>query len=103
MNFSNFSEKGNEFSVFSNNIEILNLYKPLLTCDLTSNFPLTKLNELIGSDFIQLQAGDGSIDVTYKGPIEKNNNTNSFVNGIVSFKNGNVLYARRNVELKNVN
>ena len=103
INISNFSATWNGFPVSSNNIEILNLYKPLLTCDLTSNFRLTKLNELIGSNFIQLQAGDGSIDITYKGPIEKNNNTNSFVNGIVSFKNGNVLYTPRNVQLKNVN
>lgn len=103
INISNFSASWNGFPVSSNNIEILNLYKPLLTCDLTSNFPLSKLNELTGSNFIQLQSGNGSIDLTYKGPIEKNNNTNSFVNGIVSFKNGNVLYTPRNVELKNVN
>ena len=103
INISNFSATWNGFPVSSNNIEILNLYKPLLTCDLTSNFALSKLNELIGSNFIQLQSGDGSIDVTYKGPIEKNNNTNSFVNGVVSFKNGNILYTPRNVELKNVN
>ena len=103
INISNFSATWNDFPVSSNNIEILNLYKPLLTCDLTSNFSLIKLNELITSNSIQLQAGNGSIDVTYKGPLQKNNNTNSFVNGIVSFKNGNVLYTPRNVELKNVN
>lgn len=103
INISNFSALWNDFEVSSNNIEILNLYKPLLTCDLTSNFSLPKLNELIVSNSIQLQSGNGSINVTYKGPLEKNNNANSFVNGIVSFKNGNVLYAPRNVELKNVN
>lgn len=103
INFSNFSASWNGLPVSSNNIEILNLYKPLLTCDFTSNFPLRKLNELTGSNFIQLQSGNGSIDLTYKGPIEKNNNTNSFVNGVVSFKNGNILYTPRNVELKNVN
>jgi AsmA-like C-terminal region/Protein of unknown function len=100
---SNFSATWNEFPVSSNHIEILNLYQPILTCDLNSSFPLIKLNELIGSKYIQLQSGSGLIDVTYNGPIEKNNNTNSFVNGKVSFKNGNVLYTPRNVELKNVN
>lgn len=103
INISSFSATWNGFPVSSNNIEILNLYHPLLNCDLSSNFPLIKLNELIGSSSIQLQSGVGAIDITYKGPIEKNNSTNSFVNGIVSFKNGNVLYAPRNVELKNVN
>lgn len=100
---SNFSASWNGLPVSSGKIEILNLFKPLMTCDLTSNFPLTKLNDIIGSNSIQLQSGDGSINVTYKGPIERNNNTNSFVNGVVSFKNGNVLYTPRNVELKNVN
>ena len=84
-------------------LKSLNLYQPALTCDLTSNFPLTTLNDIIGSNALQLQSGDGSINLTYKGPLEKNNNTNSFINGVVSFKNGTILYAPRNVELKNVN
>ena len=100
---SNFTAMWNEFPVSSSHIEILNLSQPVVTCDLTSAFPLTKLNELIGSNYIQLQAGDGLIDVTYKGPLERNNNTNSFVNGKVSFKQGNVLYTPRNVTLKNIN
>jgi hypothetical protein len=86
----------------SNNIEILDLIKPILTCDLVSKFPLTKLNEVLGSNFLQLQSGDGSVNLTYKGPIERNNNTNSLINGTVSFKNGTVLYAPRNVAMKNV-
>ncbi len=89
--------------VSSANIEILNLYQPLLTCDLTSNFSLPALNEVIGSNTLQLESGEGTINLTYKGPVEKNNNTNSLVNGIVSFKNGTVLYEPRGVELKDVN
>jgi len=100
---SNFSASWHGLPVTSKNIEILNLYQPLLTCDLQSDLPLTKLNALIGSNVIQLKSGDGSINLTYKGPIFKNNNTNSFVNGVVSFKNGTVFYAPRDVELKNVN
>ncbi|MEP6926100.1 MAG: AsmA-like C-terminal region-containing protein, partial [Ginsengibacter sp.] len=100
---NNFSASWNGLPVSSNNIDILNLYQPLMTCDLTSNFPLADLNDMIGSNALQLQSGEGSISLTYKGPIEKNNNTNSFVNGVVSFKNGNILYEPRNVELKNVN
>ena len=100
---SNFSASWNGLPVSSGNIEILNLYEPLLICDLTSNFPLPTLNDIIESNVLQLQSGEGSINLTYKGPFEKNNNTNSFVNGIVLFKNGTVLYEPRNVELKNVN
>jgi hypothetical protein len=81
----------------------MNLYQPLLTCDLKSNFPLTTLNDIIGSNSILLKGGEGAVNITYKGPLEKNNNTNSFVNGVISFKNGIVEYAPREIELKNVN
>lgn len=103
INISNFSGNWNGLPVTSANIEILDLYQPTLTCDLQSAFPLTKLNELLGSSSIQLQSGDGAINLTYKGPLVRNNNANSFINGIVSFKNGSILYAPRDVELKNVN
>lgn len=100
---NNFSAEWNGLPVSSTNIEILNLYQPLLSCDLASEFPLKDLNDIIGSTSILLESGHGSISLTYKGPIEKNNNTNSFLNGVVSFKDGNVLYEPRGVELKNVN
>ena len=102
INISKFSAEWHEMPLSSGNIEIMNLYDPLMTCDLSSDFPLIKLNNLIQSDALQLRSGDGSINITYKGPIEKNSNTNSFINGMVSFKTGNVLYVPRNVEMKNV-
>ena len=100
---NNFTATWNGLPFFSANIDILNLYQPVMTCDLTSTFSLTTLNDIIGSNVLQLESGDGAMNVNYKGPLEKNNNTNSSLNGVVSFKNGTVLYAARNVELKNVN
>ncbi|MBC7886282.1 MAG: hypothetical protein H7Z13_00220 [Ferruginibacter sp.] len=99
----NFSADWRGITLASGKIEILNLIQPVLTADLAAAFPLTKLNDVIGSTVLQLQSGDGSVNLTYKGPIEKNNNTNSLINGTVSFKNGNVLYSPRNVAMKNVN
>jgi AsmA-like C-terminal region/Protein of unknown function len=99
---NNFSATWNGFPVSSGNIEILNLFKPIMTCDLASSFPLEKVNDLLGSNAIQLQSGEGTIDITYKGPIEKNTSTNSFINGELSFKDGTILYAPRDVEMKNV-
>ena len=100
---TDFSATWNDLPVNSDKIEIMNLLQPVLTCDLRSHFALTKLNDIIGSNSIQLRSGDGTANITYKGPVEKNNNTNSFVNGVISFKNGTVLYRPRDVELKNVN
>ncbi len=92
-----------DLPVSSNSIEILNLFQPILTCDLRSAFPLTKLNEIVGSSSIVMDSGEGSIDVNYQGPIIRNNNTNSFLNGSIGFINGTIDYVPRNVKLQNVN
>lgn len=84
-------------------IEILDLKTPQLTADLSANFELSKLNELAGSGAIQFRSGMGSVQLKYQGPMQRNNNTNSFLDGTMSFKNGNILYAPRGVEMKNVN
>ena len=99
---NNFSADWRGLPLVSKNFQILDLVYPTLTCDLLSEFPLTKLNDVMGSNFLQLQSGDGAVNLTYKGPIERNNNTNSLVNGTVSFKNGTIHYAPRNVAMKNV-
>ncbi|MEJ7589062.1 MAG: AsmA-like C-terminal region-containing protein, partial [Ferruginibacter sp.] len=102
INISNFLAEWRGLPIKSGNIEILNLLAPILTTDLAADFALTKLNEVIGSSFLQLQSGNGSVNITYKGPIVRNNNTNSLINGSVSFKEGSLLYAPRDVEMKNV-
>jgi hypothetical protein len=89
--------------VRSEKITILNLYQPMLTCDLIADFPLTKLNELIGSKTLYLSQGEGSVQLNYVGPLVKNNNTNSFLDGTISFKDAVVEYVPRKVEMKKVN
>jgi hypothetical protein len=100
---SNLSATWNGLPISSDKIDILNLEKPILTCDLTSTFPLSRLNSIMGSNSLQLESGNGSINLTFNGPLEKNINANSFINGVVSFKNGNILYVPKNLAFKNVN
>ena len=99
---SKFTATWQGLPVSSSKIDILDLKTPLLNCDLQSSFPLATLNDLLGSNTLQLQSGDCAVNLTYKGPIEKNDNTNSFVNGNLTFRNGLILYSKRNLELKNV-
>ncbi|MES2431436.1 MAG: AsmA-like C-terminal region-containing protein [Bacteroidota bacterium] len=103
ININNFSANWQSLPVTSNHIEILNLETPILTCDLHSSFPLRSLNEVIQTNTLQLTSGDADMTLTYKGPIEGNNNINSFINGNFVFKNGTILYTPRNVEMKEVN
>lgn len=100
---NDFTANWHGLPVRSKNIKILDLNKPLLTCDLTSDFPLTQLNELIGSKTLYLNQGEGSVQLNYVGPLVKNDNTNSFLNGTVSFKDALIEYIPRKVEMKNVN
>lgn len=99
---NNFAATWSGFPISSASIEILNLFKPVMSCDLASSFPLKKINDMLGSNSIQIQDGEGTIDITYKGPIEKNTTTNSLLNGELAFKNGNILYVPRGVEMKDV-
>lgn len=100
---NNFRAEWHGLPVNSDKIQILNLSVPELSCDMHSAFPLTSLNEIIPTESLQLTAGDAAMVLNYKGPIVKNSNTNSFLNGNITFKNGKVLYVPRNVEMKNVN
>jgi len=100
---NHFSGKWNGLPVYSNNIQIFNLEKPILSCDLQSDFSLAGLNDLLGSNNIRLKTGDCSIKITYHGPLQKSKESNSFVNGVVTFKKGTILYVPRNVEMKNAN
>ena len=102
ISISNFSGDWHGLKVTSNSIEILNLFIPQLTCDLHSAFPLSSLNEVLNSESVKLTSGDGEVTLNYKGPVERNNNTNSFLNGSIRFKNGKLLYTPRNVLMTDV-
>ncbi len=103
VSISDFKAEWHGLKITSGDIEILDLQKPQLTCDLHSAFPLKDLNQLLQTQSLQLTAGDADVLLTYKGPIEKNNNTNSFLNGAINIAKGKVLYTPRNVEMTEVN
>jgi hypothetical protein len=103
ININQFSARWNDLPVASKNIRITNLSKPQLQCDLQSHFKLKLLNDLIGSRSVKLKEGTGDIAVVYNGPLPKNNFSNSFISGVITFHNGTVLYTPRDVEMKNVN
>lgn len=98
-----FTAQWHGLPVQSEKIRILNLNQPLLTCDLTSRFSLVTLNELIGSKTLYLNQGEGNIQLNYAGPLARNDSTNSFLNGTVSFNDASIEYVPRNVEMKKVN
>ncbi|OQP55864.1 hypothetical protein A4H97_19915 [Niastella yeongjuensis] len=98
-----FTAKWHGLPVKSENIRIYNLSQPLLICDLTSQFSLTDLNELIGSKTLYLSQGAGNVQLKYAGPLARNDSTNAYLNGTISFKDASIEYLPRKVEMKKVN
>ncbi|MEO7263614.1 MAG: AsmA-like C-terminal region-containing protein [Ferruginibacter sp.] len=84
-------------------LSITNLYQPILACDLHATPEMSMLNNLMGSNVLQFRDGKLQMHLTYKGPVERNDNTNSFINGYAEVTNAVLLYTPRNVEMKSVN
>ncbi len=98
-----FTGKWQGLPITSENILINDLFKPVLTCDLKSKFPLTTLNDLLNSAAVTLTSGQAEADLRYKGPLQRNTTNNSFVNGVITIKNGLINYNPRGIPLQNVN
>lgn len=88
--------------VNSKTINVDNLTIPVVNADIKTDFNLTQLNNLVGSTTLDLHDGQGSLDITYSGPLQANTSKNSFLNGKFTFSNGILMYHPRNMPLTNV-
>lgn len=84
-------------------VEMINLQDPLLTTSLISNFELSAINETLQSNVLDLQNGKADILLNYKGPIIRNEATNTLISGHINFSDGKIVYVPRNVTLNDVN
>ena len=99
---TNMKAEWHKFPVVADSIAILNLEVPQLRAHLTSQFELAQLQEVVGNSF-KLGKGTGSANLGYVGPIERNNNSNSFLNGFVKINNADLVYVPRNIPMTKVN
>ena len=99
---NNFTAKWHGLPVSSSAIEIKDLSSPTLNANIHSVFPLDSLNDLLGSNTLFFNEGSGVINLYYSGPIERNDNTNSFLNGDVNIKNGSLTYIPRDVKMSDI-
>ncbi|HEX8461011.1 MAG TPA: AsmA-like C-terminal region-containing protein, partial [Segetibacter sp.] len=76
---------------------------PIITCDIKTDFNLTQLNNVLESNIIELTDGKGFVDLTYSGPLAKNNNRNTIINGKIGISDGEVVYLPHNLHVNNVN
>jgi len=98
-----FTANWHGLAVQMKNIEIQNLLEPVLTADLNADFKLSKLNSILENNTLNLQDGEADLALHYHGPLKRDENTNSFIDGQVAIKNGSLVYEPRNVKMQDMN
>lgn len=87
----------------SDHVYIDNLTVPMVNGDVRTNFNLSELNTMLQSNALKLNAGTGTLDIVYSGPLQENTNKNTLINGKVVIRNGLIAYKPRNILIKNCN
>ncbi|RYZ47245.1 MAG: hypothetical protein EOP49_21895, partial [Sphingobacteriales bacterium] len=93
------SWEGIPFSADS--VIIADLISPVLQGRFVSNFPLSKLNSIIGGRSFAFRKGNASLDLTYKGGIRKQDTALAYVYGTINATDATVLYKPRNLSFVN--
>ena len=86
----------------ADSIIINNLTKPILTGKFVSNFPLTKLNPIIGEQTFSFRSGTAQLNLIYKAPFNHKTFSDRFITGSIKIKNAAATYKPRNLSFKNV-
>lgn len=81
-------------------LTISNLKSPLLEGRFLADFPLERLNQIVGGNSFAFNAGQGHLNLVYKGGISKNDTNKAYVFGKVQVYNGILKYLPRNLEFK---
>lgn len=98
---SGLNAKWEGIPVLSEQIQIVNLIHPVVTCDIQANTELTKLDELIGSESFQFTRGDARTKLHYHGPVGDSTEVSPYISGSFSFSNADVEYLPRRLKLTN--
>ncbi|HYC30043.1 MAG TPA: AsmA-like C-terminal region-containing protein, partial [Chitinophagaceae bacterium] len=89
--------------IVSEQIHIVNLIHPVITCDIQSNTDLSKLDELIGSESFRFIKGDARTKIYYHGPMGDSADVSPYISGSFSFSNADMEYLPRRIKLTNFN
>ncbi|HRO43733.1 MAG TPA: AsmA-like C-terminal region-containing protein [Flavipsychrobacter sp.] len=82
-------------------LHVSNLIHPLLQGRFRSEFPLNKLNAVIGGNSFRFKEGQASLDLLYKGGISKHDTNKAYVFGNIKASGATVAYLPRSLEFRN--
>jgi hypothetical protein len=97
--FTDFSGVWEGIKLNSDSIRINNLLRPVLKCDLRSEFAMKELNDLLGSNSIAFTKGRSKLDIRYHGSITPGDTSGSSIYGDVSFSDATIYYIPRKMSL----
>jgi hypothetical protein len=87
----------------ADSITITNLTTPILAGKFVANFPLTKLNPVLGNQTVLFKGGTAQLNLLYHAPFMHDDPGKRFINGSIRIKNANADYQPRNLSFKNAN
>ncbi|WP_160717189.1 AsmA-like C-terminal region-containing protein [Chitinophaga solisilvae] len=93
----------NSVPLKADTIRVVNLKHPLLHGHFQSQFPLANLNSAAEDIPILFKEGNARADLYYSGPVLKDDNTPSSLQGIVEVQQGAFNYLPRDLTFRNCN
>lgn len=86
----------------ADSITITNLKSPVMAGKFLANFPLRKLNPVLGNQIFSISKGTAHLNLLYKAPYFSKDQSQRYINGYVQIKNASLNYLPRNLPFKNV-
>jgi hypothetical protein len=83
----------------ADSVAITDLERPILKCDVRSEFPMKELNDLLGSTTIAFTGGRSKLNIKYRGPLMPGDNTAASIHGNLGFQNTTIYYIPRRISL----
>lgn len=75
---------------------IIGLKQPILDCKVSAQFPVEKLNDLVGNSF-HLEQGDAAFLINYTGPLSQHDTSDHSMIGYIKINNAKLNYLPRSL------
>jgi len=99
----NFSAVFEDIPLKSKMIRVSNLKQPFIDFDIQSDFQLTALNDLTGTNSLRFDKGTSSLNIKFKGPVTGSDTINSSMDGAFVIRDASMTYIPRGVHMTNCN
>ncbi|WP_207425837.1 AsmA-like C-terminal region-containing protein [Pedobacter sp. SYSU D00535] len=83
-------------------VNVINLSQPVFQGHFKSNFPLTRINALSGSQTFAISSGQASLDLVYKAALLQKSKVEPYIYGAVNLRAGAFTYLPRKLRFRNV-